>query len=59
MLEHEQGEAAQVHARQAGVQRAQEVFVEPLCLFDLKADALDGFELFTREVDDEADTEVV
>ena len=60
VLEHELGELAQVHRRQAGrVQRTDEVFVEPLCLLDLEADALHRLQLFVGQVDDEADAQVV
>jgi hypothetical protein len=40
MLKHAHGEDAQVHGRQAGILRPDEVFVEPLRLLDLEADAL-------------------
>jgi hypothetical protein len=60
VLEHELGELAQVHRGQAvGVQRADEVFVEPLRLLDLEAYALHRLQLFIRQVDDKAYAEVV
>lgn len=60
VLKHELRELAQVHRRQAmGIQRADEVFIEPLRFFDLEAYALDGEQLLLREVDDEADAQVV
>ncbi|OSS44686.1 hypothetical protein B5807_10585 [Epicoccum nigrum] len=60
VLEHELRELAQVHRGQAvRVQRADEVFVEPLCFFDLEANALDGEQLLLRQVDDEADAQIV
>lgn len=53
-------EATQVHGGQVcGVQGPNEVFVEPLRLLDLEADALHGLELFVGQVHDEADAEVV
>lgn len=54
MLEYEQAEISEVERGQVWIQRTYEVFVEPLCLFYLKAYSLDGFELFFREVDYEA-----
>ena len=60
MLEHELRELAQVHRRQAvGVQRADEVFVEPLCFFDLEAYSLDREQFFLGQVDDEANAQIV
>lgn len=59
MLEDEFAEAAEVHLRQRGILRPDEVLVEPLRFFDLEADAFYGREFFVREVDDEAHAEVV
>ena len=60
VLEHELGELAQVHRRQVvGVQRPDEVFVEPLGLFDLEAYSLHRLQFFIGQVDDEAHAEVV
>lgn len=59
MLEHEQRKSAQVHGRQRGVQRADEVFVEPLRLLYLEAYSLDRLQLLVGQVDDEAHAEVV
>lgn len=59
MLEHALGEHAQVHRRQARVQRPDEVFIEPLCLLDLKADALDRLQLLVGQVHNEAHAEVI
>lgn len=57
--EHALGEDAQVHGRQARVERPDEIFVEPLRLLELEAYALHGLELFVGRVDDEADTQVI
>lgn len=60
VLEHELGELAQMHRGQVvGVERADEVFIEPLGLLDLEANALDRLQLFVGQVDDEADAQVV
>ena len=56
MLKHAETEFTERHGRQRRVQRANEVFVEPLCLLDLKTDSFDRFKLFLREVNDEPDT---
>ena len=54
VLKYEQTEISEIERRQFWVQRPYEVFVEPLCFFDLKAYSLDGFELFFGEIDDES-----
>jgi hypothetical protein len=60
MLEHELGELAQVHRGQVvGVERTDEVFVEPLCFLDLEAYSLHRLQFFIGKVDDEAHAEVV
>jgi hypothetical protein len=60
VLEHELGELAQVHRGQVvGVERADEVFVEPLGFLDLEAYSLDRLQFFIGQVDDEAHAEVV
>ncbi len=59
MLKYEQTEISKVERRQVRVHRTYEVLVEPLCLFYLKADSFDGFELFSREVDYEAYAQVI
>ena len=60
VLEDEVRELAQVHRREAGgVQRADKVFVEPLGLLDLEADALHRQQLLAGQVDDEAHAQVV
>jgi hypothetical protein len=60
VLEHELGESAQVHRGQVvGVERTDEVFVEPLGFLDLEAYSLDRLQLFIGQVDDEAHAEVV
>ena len=59
MLEDPQAESSEIEGRQARIQRTDEVFVEPLCFFDLKAYSLDGLELFRGQVDDKADAEVI
>ena len=56
MLEDPQTERSQGQRRKRGVKRADEVLVEPLCLFYLETYSLDGFELFGWEVYDEPDT---
>lgn len=56
MLEDEEAKVSEVERRQVWVQRTYEILVEPLCLFDLKAYSLDGFKLFSGEIDDEAYT---
>ena len=59
MLKYEQTEISKVERRQVRVHRTYEVLVKPLCLFDLEAYSLDGFELFFREVDYEAYAQVI
>lgn len=54
VLEDQEGESLQVQRREGGVEGSDEVFVEPLRLFDLEAYSLNGFELFLRKVDNEA-----
>ena len=55
MLEDELAKFTQVQGGESGIQRADEVFVEPLCLLYLEAYSLCGIEFFLREIDDEAD----
>ena len=60
VLEHELGELAQVHRGEiVWVERADKVFVEPLCLLDLEADALNRLQFFIGQVDDETHAEVI
>lgn len=59
VLEYPQAEGPQGHGREGGVERADEIFVEPLGFFNLEADSRDRREVFLGEVDDEADAEVV
>jgi len=40
-----------------GILFADKVFVEPVCLFDLKTYASQGYEFLSRDVDDEAAVE--
>ena len=54
MLKYDQTEISEVERWQFRVQRPYEVFVEPLCFFDLKAYSLDRLELFFGEIDDES-----
>jgi hypothetical protein len=50
-LERERGES--------WVERPNEVLVKPLRFLDLKADPFYGFKLFSRQIDNEADAEVI
>lgn len=59
VLEHLQAEGSQRHGWQGGVQGSDEVFVEPLRLFNLKTDARYRGEVLPGEVYDESDAEVV
>ena len=60
VLEHELGELAQMHRGQVvGVERADEVFVEPLGFLNLEAYSLHRLQFFIGKVDDEAHAEVV
>lgn len=59
MLEYDHAELLQVHGGEGRVERADEVFVEPLCLLDLETYSFDGLEFFLGKVDDETDTEVI
>ena len=54
VLKYDQTEISEVERWQFRVQRSYEVFVEPLCFFDLKAYSLDRLELFVGEIDDES-----
>lgn len=59
MLEYAQAEGAECHGRQGRIQRTDEVLVEPLGFFDLKAYPRDRGEILLGEVNDETDAEVV
>jgi hypothetical protein len=50
MGEYEIAKLAEVQLGEGRVQRTDEVFVEPLCFFDLEAYSLWGSELLFREV---------
>lgn len=59
MLENAHRKGLEGEGRQSRVERADKILVEPLCFFDLKTDALDGFEFLTGQVYDKADTQVI
>ncbi|GAT19133.1 hypothetical protein RIB2604_00400650 [Aspergillus luchuensis] len=47
MLKNAQSEGFQGQGRESRIQRPNEVFVKPLCFFNLKTDAFNRFELFS------------
>lgn len=59
MLENAQAEIAEGERREVRIERADEVFVEPLCFFDLKAYSLHRFQFFLWQIDYEAYTEII
>ena len=59
MLKDAETECSQRHGREGWIQRADEIFVEPLGFLDLEAYSGDGGEVLLGKVDDEADAEVV
>jgi hypothetical protein len=50
MSEKLEGEVLEIERFQLWIQRANEIFVEPLCFLDLKAYPFDRFELLSGEV---------
>ena len=59
MLEDAQAEVTEGERGQVRIERADEVLVEPLRFFDLKAYSLYGFQFFLWQIDYEAYTEVI
>ena len=59
VLEYAKAKLSKIQRGKIWIQRADEIFVEPLCLFHLKAYPFDGIELFVREVDDESYAKVI
>lgn len=59
MLEDAQTEITEGERRKVWIERADEVFVEPLCFFDLEAYSLYGFQFFLWQIDYETYTEVI
>lgn len=59
MLENAQAEITEGEGRKVRIERADEVFVEPLCFFDLKAYSLHRFQFFLWQIDYEAYTEII
>lgn len=54
MLKDAKTEISQIERRKFWVEGADEIFVEPLRLFDLKAYPLNGFEFLLGEIDNKS-----
>lgn len=59
MLEDAQAEVTKGERREVRIERADKVFIEPLCFFDLEAYSFDRFQFFLWQIDDEAYTEII
>ena len=59
MLEDAESKRLEREGRESWVERPNEILVEPLRFLDLKADPFHGFKFFSRQVDNEADAEVI
>lgn len=59
MLEDSCMKGSQGQGWKIGVKWTDEIFIEPMCFFDLEAYAGDLGQVFCGEIDDEADTKVI
>lgn len=55
VLEDSQAKGAQCHGREGRIEGSDEVFVEPLCLFNLEAQSGNRRQVLLRKIDDEPD----